>query len=209
MANTDSNLRALAMAILAGDSAKASEMLAASPGLVTARFQSGATRQEEAPYFLEKVSRYIYAGDTALHIAAATYSSEFVLRLVESGADVQASNRLGDRPIHAAAVGIPGSVSWNPAAQAATILALIQAGADPNALNTSGVSPLHKAVRTRCAMAVRTLLKCGADPKRRNRNGSDAMLLATRPTGRGGAGSPQTKAEQREILQLLKQSYGD
>ncbi|MGH9589820.1 MAG: ankyrin repeat domain-containing protein [Terracidiphilus sp.] len=209
MANTDSSLRALAAAILAGDSAKAFEMLAASPGLDTACFQTGATRQEETRYFLEKISRYVYAGDTALHIAAAAYRSEIVLRLVESGADVHASNRLGDQPIHAAAVGIPGSSSWNPAAQATSILALIQAGADPNAVNRSGISPLHKAVRTRCATAVRTLLNCGADPKFQNRNGSDATLLATRTTGRGGAGSPQAKAEQYEIMQLLKQSYGD
>ena len=92
----------------------------------------------------------------------------------------------------------------NPAAQAATIVCLIEAGADPNAANKSGVAPLHRAVRTRCATAVRTLLDCGADPVRRNRNGSTPMLLAVENTGRGGTGSPEAKAEQQEILRLLE-----
>lgn len=205
--SSDSSLRALAAVTLVGDTAKAFEILAASPELAAARFQTGATRQEEAAYFLQEISRYIYAGDSGLHIAAAAYRREIVIQLIKKGANVHARNRLGDQPIHAAAAGIPDSVLWNPSMQAATIQALIQAGADPNATNKGGVTPLHKAVRTRCAMAVRTLLCCGADPKRRNKNGSDAMLLATRSTGRGGAGSPRAKAEQREILYLLKESY--
>ena len=179
-------------------------MLALSPALAQASFQSGATRTSAKPNFLDPIGRYIVAGDTALHIAAAGYRTELVRDLIRLGAQVHARNRFGDQPIHAAAVGSPNSSFWNPATQAATIRVLIEAGADPNAADKRGVTPLHRAVRTRCAAAVRTLLESGADPRLRNKNGSDAMLLATMTTGRGGSGSAEAKAEQEEILQLLK-----
>src|SRR5205085_9420845 len=107
--------------------------------------------------------------------------------------------------LHAAAVGRPGSRTWNPPAQAATIICLIKAGADANAVDKRGVSPLHRAVRTRCATAVRTLLEYGADPVLQNKSGSTPMLLATQNTGRGGTGSPEAKSQQQEILRLLEQ----
>ncbi len=195
----------LVTAILAGDAAGVSRLLAATPSLASACFQEGATRQSEKPYFLDQLGRYIYAGDTALHIAAAAYQAEIVRTLIAAGASVHAKNRMGDAPVHAAAVGSPGSPTWNPPAQAVTIVCLVQAGADPNAANKSGVAPLHRAVRTRCATAVRTLLDHGADPARKNKNGSTPMLLAVQNTGRGGTGSPEAKAQQQEILRLLEQ----
>jgi ankyrin repeat protein len=149
--------------------------------------------------------RYIVAGDTALHFAAAAYRPEIVRQLIAAHANVHARNRFGDQPLHAAAKGNPGSPFWNPVAQAATIAFLVGVGADPNAASKRGVTPLHIAVRTRCASAVRTLLGLGADPTRTNKNGSTPMLLAHLNTGRGGTGSPEAKAEQQEILQLLKE----
>jgi hypothetical protein len=80
---------------------------------------------------------------------------------------------------------------------------LLRAGADPDATDNSGVTALHRAVRTRCAAAVAALLDGGADPARPNRNGSTPLLLATRTTGRGGSGSPEARAQQREIIHLL------
>ena len=202
---SDLALRELVTAIVAGDAASVSRLLAATPLLASARFQEGATRQSEKPYFLDQMGRYIYVGDTALHIAAAAYQTEIVRKLIAAGANVRAKNRMGDEPLHSAAVGLPGSPTWNPPAQAATIVCLIEAGADPNAANKRGVAPLHRAVRTRCATAVRTLLDCGADPARKNKNGSTPMLLAGENTGRGGTGSPEAKAQQQEILRLLEQ----
>ena len=201
---SDLSLWSLVTAIVAGDAAGVSHLLAATPPLAGASFQEGATRQSEKPYFLDQIGRYVYAGDTALHIAAAAYQADIVRKLIAAGANVHAKNRMGDQALHAAAVGLPGSPTWNPPAQAATIVCLIEAGADPNAANKSGVAPLHRAVRTRCATAVRTLLDCGADPVRRNKNGSTPMLLAVENTGRGGTGSPEAKAEQQEILRLLE-----
>jgi hypothetical protein len=202
---SDSSLWNLVTAIVAGGAAGVSRLLAATPSLAGASFQEGATRQSEKPYFLDRIGRYVYAGDTALHIAAAAYQTEIVRTLIAAGADVHAKNRMGDQALHAAAVGLPGSPPWNPPAQAATIVCLIEAGADPNAANKSGVAPLHRAVRTRCATAVRTLLDCGADPARRNKNGSTPMLLAVENTGRGGTGSTEAKAQQQEILRLLEE----
>jgi hypothetical protein len=200
----DLALRELVAAIVAGDGAEVSRLVAASPGLARANFETGATRQSAADYFLDEIRRYIYQGDTALHIAAAAYRPEVVRQLIDRGADVQAKNRHGEEPLHAAAVGSPGSSYWSPPAQAACIVALLTAGANPNTINKRGVSPLHVAVRTRSAAAARTLLEHGADPALKNKSGSTPMLLATLNTGRSGSGSAEAKAEQQEILRLLE-----
>jgi hypothetical protein len=176
-------------------------MLKAQPELACARLMAtGATRQSAKDYFLDEIGHYIYAGDTALNIAAAAYREEIVRALIALGADVRARNRLGSEPLHHAADGRPGSRSWSPPAQATTIALLIKAGADPNATNKNGTAPLHRAVRTRCAAAVEALLAGGADPRLKTRNGSTPMLLAEQTTGRSGSGSPAAKAQQQEIV---------
>jgi hypothetical protein len=204
--NTDEALRALVAAIVASDAPAVSRLLAESPQLATATFESGATRQSAKPSFIDAVKRYIIVGDTALHFAAAAYRPEIARRLLAAGADVHARNRFGDDPLHAAAAGCPGSVRWNPEAQAATIAFLIQEGADPNAVNKRGVAPLHIAIRTRSAAAVRRLIDLGADPSRPNGNGSTPVLLAQLNTGRGGSGSPPAKEQQQQILRILEQA---
>ena len=80
---------------------------------------------------------------------------------------------------------------------------LIEAGADPDAVAAGGVTALHRAVRNRCAAAVRALLDAGADPLRQNDNGSTAITLAQWTTGRGGTGSPEAKAQQADIIGML------
>jgi ankyrin repeat protein len=172
--------------------------------LARASFEEGVTRQTAQAY-LDDLGRYVYAGDTALHVAAATYRTDVVQALIAKGADPRARNRLGAEPLHAAVVGVPGSSTWNPRAQAATVACLIAAGADPNAVDKNGVAPLHRAVRTRCAAAVRALPAGGADARRRNKSGLTPMRRATHNTGRGGTGSPDAKAQQKEIVRLLEQ----
>jgi hypothetical protein len=205
MAVAESALMRLVRVISAGDAATALRLLERSPGLAGERIEVGATRQAAMTYYPEKIGHYVYAGDSALHIAAAAYQREVAQRLIAMGADVRARNRRGAEPLHYAADGGPGSRSWNPAAQAETIAKLIEAGADPNAVDKSGVMPLHRAVRTRCGSAVRALLEGGADPQGKNEAGSTPMDLATRNTGRGGSGSPESKAQQEEIIRQLKQ----
>jgi hypothetical protein len=204
---TDHSLRTLVDAIVANHTSLFSKMIAHSPTLATDTFQGGATRQGSSPHsnFLSAIGHVIYAGDTALHFAAASYRPNMVTQLIIAGANVRARNRRGCEPLHSASVGGPDSPRWNPAAQSATIVRLIEAGADPNAQNIDGATPLHRAVRTRCAEAVRTLLQHGADPSIRNKNGSAPVQLAMHTTGRGGSGSPKAKDQQQEILNLLQQ----
>ena len=204
---SDDEFETLLRTIAAGDFADALTMVAGNPDLAGFAAREGATRTSAAPHFLEGVGHYVYAGDTALHIAAAAHAGELARRFVELGADVRARNRHGAEPLHYASDGAPGSPGWDPDAQAATINCLIEAGADPNAADRRGVAPLHRAVRARSAAAVQALLEGGADPRRRNRSGSTPMVLARWTTGRSGSGLAEAKAQLPEIVRLLKE-YG-
>jgi hypothetical protein len=192
---SDGALMTLVRTIVTADDTVAFHLLAANPALAKASFEIGATRQTAETFYLDEIGHYTYAGDTALHVAAAAYRR----------ASVRAKNRRGVEALHYAVDGMPGSRRWNPPAQAATVAHLIEAGADPNATDKSGVTPLHRAVRTRCAAAVKALLEAGADPRRKNKSGSTPMLLATQNTGRGGSGSSAAKAQQELIVQLLRE----
>ena len=197
--------RALVQAIVSGEVVVARKMVRALPHLAKARAAYGATRQTAAEHFYKEILHYMYEGDTALHMAAAAYQEQMASELIARGGDVRAKNRRGAEPIHYAADGVPGGPAWNPDAQAATIACLIAAGADPNVNDKSGVAPLHRAVRSRCAAAVKVLLESGADVDAANGRGSTPLLLAMQNTGRGGTGSVRAKAQQAEILRLLKE----
>jgi len=93
-------------------------------------------------------------------------------------------------------------------AQQGTVLALVALGADPDAVDKNGTTPLHRAVRNRCATAVEALLDAGADPRATNGKGSTALQLAHWTTGRGGSGSPDARAQQAEIVRLLRAAGG-
>jgi hypothetical protein len=112
--------------------------LAGAPALSSARVAVGATRQAAKPHFLDEIAHYVYAGDTALHIAAAAYRPAIVRMLIAMGAEVGAKNRRGAEPLHYAVDGGPGSPAWNPSAQAETVACLIEGGADPNAVDQGG-----------------------------------------------------------------------
>jgi len=162
----------------------------------------GATRASPSPY-LRQIGHYVHTGDTALHIAAAAYRLDIARTLVALGADVGARNRRGAEPVHYACDGQPGSDSWNPGAQAATLEYLLRAGAHAHSADKSGVAPLHRAVRTRCAAAVSVLLAHGADPRGKNKSGSTPLHLAVQTTGRGGSGTASAKDQQARIIRLL------
>ena len=200
----DAELMELVRAIVADDNATAAALLTATPALVRTQAERGASREEAEAFYLTGIGHYLYAGDTALHIAAAGYRRVAVRLLVEMGADVSARNRRGAQPLHYAVDGAPGSPTWDPAAQGAVVGYLIEAGADPNARDRSGVTPLHRAVRTRCAAAVGALLDGGADAHLANASGSTPMRLAKTTTGRGGSGLPGAKVQQAEIVRSCK-----
>ena len=197
-------LMKLMRGIVAGDAAAVAQSLAASPALASSSLRlPGATRLSPQDYFFDEISHYLFSGDTPLHAAAAAHRKTIVPELVSMGADVRARNRRGAQPLHYAADGIPGSAHWDPKAQRDTIVALLEAGADPNAVDKGGVMPLHRAVRNRCAAAVRALIEGGADVGRPNGSGSTPIQLARWTTGRSGSGSSIAKAEQKVIVQLL------
>jgi ankyrin repeat protein len=196
-------LTSLMRGIAVGDVAAVGQALAASPALASASLRQGATRQSAQEYFVAEIGHYLFAGDTPLHAAAAAYRQEIVPELVSMGADVRARNRRGAQPLHYAVDGMPGSARWDPNAQTDTVVALLEAGADPNAVDTGGVTPLHRAVRNRCASAVRALIEGGADVGRPNGSGSTPIQLANWTTGRSGSGSSLAKAEQNVIVRLL------
>jgi ankyrin repeat protein len=162
----------------------------------------GATRTASGPFFFTRIRHYLYAGDTALHMAAAAYQRAVAELLIAHGADVHAKNRLGATPLHYAA----DTNHWDPHAQAETIAFLISLGADPDATNRLDVTPLHRAVRTRSAPAVKALLEGGADPRKKNGSGSTPLRLAMLTTGRGGSGSARARQQQAEIVRLLREA---
>lgn len=203
MRTNDTALRTLVDAIVVGEVEKCVRLINDWPESVAASFLQGATRQAAKQYFLSDVKRYIFAGDTALHLAAACYRTEIARILIDAGAKLNAKNRHGAEPLHAAAAGQPGSLSWNPVEQSKMLELLVKAGADPNATDKRGVTPLLIAVRTRCAAAVQTLLHHGADPKHTSKRGSTALNLAKITSGRSGSGSQEARSEQQKILRML------
>jgi hypothetical protein len=196
-------LQRLLRAIVSRDHPTVSRLLAESPVLARLAITVGATRAAAEAYFFKEIGHYAYAGDTALHIAAAAYERDIAEELVSRGANVRARNRRGAEPLHYAADGIPGSDAWDPDAQYAVVEFLIREGADPNSQDKSGVAPLHRAVRTRCTAAVRALLANGADAMKKNKSGSTPLHLAVQNTGRSSAGTAIAREEQEKIIQLL------
>ena len=185
--------------VVKGEIDEVSRRLAASPSLATASSDVGATRQDAATFFFSEIAHYLYAGDTALHMAAAAFRRPVAGLLVAHGADCRAKNRRGAEPLHYAA----DANHWDPTPQAETIEYLLSVGADPNALDSAGVAPLHRAVRTRSLAAVRALLDGGANSRQPNKVGSTPLHLAVQTTGRGGSGSPQAREQQAGIVRLL------
>jgi len=201
--NPDAALLALFAAISRGDRGEVVRRLDSVPGLAGRPMGVGASRQAAAAYFLVAIRHYVYAGDTALHVAAAAHQPGIAELLVASGADVRARNRRGAEPLHYAADGRPGAEDWDPVAQADVVAHLCAAGADPNAVDRSGVAPLHRAVRTRSSAAVSALLRNGADPKLMNGSGSTPLHLAVQNTGRSNSGSAAAKDEQAKVIVVL------
>jgi hypothetical protein len=204
LAGEQPDLARFVEAIVAGDRAAFDELLAARPALAAARVETGATRAQAEDFFFAAIAHYAYAGDTALHMAAAAHTADLVGPLVSAGSDVAAVNRRGAQPLHYAADGGPDGPRWNPAAQSGTVERLLDAGADPNARDKGGTTPLHRAVRNRCAAAVEVLLARGADPVLPNGRGSTPWQLANWTTGKGGSGSAAAKEQQAEIVRLLE-----
>src|SRR5439155_20546212 len=122
--------------VVNGEFDEVSRRLAASPSFATASSEVGATRQGASTFFFSEIAHYLYARDTALHMAAAAFRRPVAELLIAYGANCRARNRRGAEPLHYAA----DANRWNPAAQAETIEYLISIGADPNAVDRCRVA---------------------------------------------------------------------
>ncbi len=189
-------LPSLLTAIMDDDRGTAKESLSKDP-LLSGRLI------EEASYE-SRITHWIYAGDTALHVAAAAYRVEIANMLLAAGADPNAArNHRRSRPLHYASDGCLDNPTWDAKRQVAIIRILLEAGADLHAQDKNGATPLHRAVRTRCAATVACLLEAGSDVNMQNKSGSTPFHLAVQNTGRGGSGAEKARAEQREIIQAF------
>ncbi|HEY5667320.1 MAG TPA: ankyrin repeat domain-containing protein [Gammaproteobacteria bacterium] len=92
------------------------------------------------------------------------------IRLIDAGADVNATQAEGTSPLHWAVY----------RKDAALVDRLLEMGADPSARNRFGSSPLAEAVKTADAGLVDRLLAAGADPDTPNLDGQTALMLAAR-----------------------------
>jgi ankyrin repeat protein len=182
-----------------GDEAAVGAILSAGPELALQAAAHGASRDSAKEFFFESIQHYMYAADTALHLAAAAFRPNIARALLAHGAAIDARNRRSATPLHYAA----DTNRWQPEAQAETIGILLEAAATIDARDASGTTPLHRAVRTRGTSAVRALLEGGADVRGPNAGGSTPLHLAVQNTGRGGSGTPDAVARQREMIELL------
>jgi hypothetical protein len=76
-------------------SERASEALMDLLRAIAAGDVRGATQRLASEYFLSEIAHYVYAGDTALHIAAAAFNPALVSDLIGRGAALSAKNRRG------------------------------------------------------------------------------------------------------------------
>ncbi|MDB5289409.1 MAG: ankyrin repeat protein [Phycisphaerales bacterium] len=191
------DLKSLLRAILDDDRSGVRELLKKEPELATGLVA-------EAKLYESKIVHWLYAKDTALHLAAAGHRVVIARMLLAAGADPNsARNHRQGRPLHYAADGYIQSPSFNAASQVKTIRCLLNAGADLHAADKNGATALHRAVRTRCAAAVECLLQAGADPTARNLPGATPFHLAVQNTGRGGSGDQAARAAQRRIIESM------
>jgi ankyrin repeat protein len=181
------------------DEAQAVRLVRAAPDLAKARVAD--------ERLVKEVPHQLYAGDTALHLAAAAQRPLVVAALIEAGADANAENRRGAIALHYACDARPkAGRTWNPSTQRSVIEMLLDAGSDIEQKDKAGATPLHRAIRGRSPEAVRRLLERGARvDATHGRQRTTPLHIVTHSTG--ASGTRGTHAEQQEILELLLQ-YG-
>ena len=80
--------------VVNGDINEVSRRLAGSPSLATVPAEVGAARNGAPDFFFAEIAHYLYAGDTALHMAAAAFRRPVAELLIAHGADCVACRRV-------------------------------------------------------------------------------------------------------------------
>src|SRR5438477_1903548 len=102
-------------AILDDDRSMVMKLLKAAPALATCRI-------EEPRLYQSKIFHWIYAGDIALHLAAAGHRVELARLFLAAGADPNSrKNHRQSGPLHYAADGYITGPDWNEQRQVQTI----------------------------------------------------------------------------------------
>jgi ankyrin repeat protein len=187
------------LAAIVADDAEAVRLVRAAPEIARARVVD--------ERLVEEIPHQLYAGDTALHLAAAALRPAVVAALIEAGADANAANRRGAIALHYACDARPrAGKAWEPATQRSVIELLLDAGSHIEHKDKAGATPLHRAVRARSPEAVRCLLERGARvDATHGRQGTTPLHMGGRSTG--ASGTKGTRAEHRRIVELLLE-YG-
>ena len=120
--------------VIKGEVDEAARCLTQNPELATAASEVGATRENAIDFFYTPIDHYLYALDTALHMAAAAFRRPMAELLIAHGANWQARNRHGAQPLHYAA----DTNHWDPASQVETV--------DSPISHPSGICALAKRV---------------------------------------------------------------
>ena len=106
---------------------------------------------------------------TLLHLAGTFGSKEFIIALVDAGADIDATTDLGVTPLLAALT----------TGNSENALVLIKSGADVNLPNFVGAAPLHFAVQQKDLPVAQTLIEHGANVNARTKvNGGTPLSTA-------------------------------
>src|ERR1044071_771903 len=124
--------RSILNAIHDDDFARAKKLLQGDPSLATLQVA-------EARLYDARITHWLYAGDTPLHLAAAGYRVEIVELLLAGGADpTSRANHRQSSPLHYAADTCLTSPAWSGRKQVETMRSLLKAGASINAPDKNG-----------------------------------------------------------------------
>lgn len=118
-------------------------------------------------------------GRTALHICAASpKKTEMARLLIEKGADINATNALGESPLHVALQSLHSTVQRK---KARSVFLLLEKGANIEIADSRGFTPLRIAVEKELFSVVEKLLSLGADVNSKDGTGMTAIFEASHP----------------------------
>lgn len=183
------DLKDLMTAAGAGDVAKVKALLAASPGLLAAKTETGQTAlhaavlapNAAAVVFLIEQGANVNAADarqeTPLHVAVGSLRADSAKVLLKAGAGIDAKNRDGATPLHI--VALSGTAATEDAARRKALTALLlDSKADHKAAESAGMTVLHLAAMKGRTELLSLLTEKGADISAKNAAGQTPLHLA-------------------------------